>query len=173
MESCIRNHYGSIDKKDTSRTIYDQEISICEDDLETLFVSDLMRQCVIINRVNIMSFVEQFLKLFKIATFIKHSYHLYCFKVSSLKKIELLHLQSLKDEANFLQNEKEKIEREIEKIDNWLDDIAISGHYRNDHYFPNAINPVSSGASMWPSGSNPSYRTDDRREEENNDGWIR
>ena len=116
---------------------------------------------------------QSFSSISRDATFIKHIYPLYCFKVSSLKKIELLHLQSLKDQAEFVQNEKEKTEREIEKIDSWLADIAISGHYRNDHYFPNAINPVTSGASQWPSGSNPSYRTDDRREEENNDGWIR
>ena len=105
--------------------------------------------------------------------FIKHNDQIYCFKVSSLKKMELLHLQSLKDEAKYLQNEKETIEREIEKTDNWLDEIAMSGYYRNDHYFPNTINSDSSGSSVWPSGSNPSYRTDDRREEENNDGWIR
>ena len=105
--------------------------------------------------------------------FIKHNDQIYCFKVSSLKKMELLHLQSLKDEAKYLQNEKETIEREIEKTDNWLDEIEMSGYYRNDHYFPNAINSDSSGSSVWPSGSNPSYRTDDRREEENNDGWIR
>ena len=105
--------------------------------------------------------------------FIKHNDQIYCFKVSSLKKMELLHLQSLKDEAKYLQNEKETIEREIEKTDNWLDEIAMSGYYRNDHYFPNTINSDNSGSSVWPSGSNPSYRTDDRREEENNDGWIR
>ena len=112
-------------------------------------------------------------KIAKDVTFLNHSDHLYCFKVTSLKKIESLHLHALKDEANYLQNEKETTEKEIEKADNLLDDIATSGHYKNDHYFPNAINPVSSDASQWPSGSNPSYRTDDRREEENNDGWIR
>ena len=87
--------------------------------------------------------------------------------------MQLLHLQSLKDEANYLQNEKETIEREIERTDNWLDEIAMLGYHRNEHYFPYAINSDSSGTSVWPSGSNPSYRTDDRREEENNDGWIR
>ena len=82
-------------------------------------------------------------------------------------------MKALKEAAKNLQNASDKTEHEIEKVEKLLADTAKKEYDRKVNYFPNAINQYHSGTPPWPPGSNPSYRTEDRREEEINDGWIR
>ena len=84
-----------------------------------------------------------------------------------------MHLEALKDAAKDFEAGIVRTEKEIEKVDYWLDVGKYLSDHENVNYFPNAISFGNFGALQWPSGSNPCHRTDDRREEENNDGWVR
>ena len=91
--------------------------------------------------------------------------------MTTSKKRDILHLASLKQAVKDLQKEKDNTEHQIEKVSASL--ATIKDQKDDNKLYSNTIYQSYFDTKPWPPGSNPFYRTKDRKEEENNYGWIR